>query len=188
MVICCSSGRRVTHHEINEKVSFESTAFICHNNLFRRLLYNVDSRKQSRNWQSRTAKCSQQVCCVLKSNPFFQKLSLIQSLENSLEKMWKKSDMGSLERNWEEQQKRVEYIQCSACKTVYPVKADMFGEKGRYVRCIVCGKLWLQLPQDVKLLEENMETKELSEEDWEQWKLVRMRKMSSYSPTVDSKD
>ncbi|GJD11146.1 29 kDa ribonucleoprotein B, chloroplastic [Galdieria sulphuraria] len=86
--------------------------------------------------------------------------------------MRKNSDTGSLEKkSRQEQPKRMEYIQCSACKAVYSVKVDMFGENGRYVRCIVCGKLWLQLPQDVKLLEENMETRELSEEVWEQWKL-----------------
>jgi predicted Zn finger-like uncharacterized protein len=131
----------------------------------------------------RTVKSNQlvQLSCVLKSNPFFQKLSLMKTLEDSLEKMWRNSKASSEKRS-------MEYIQCSACKAVYPVQANMFGEKGRYVRCIVCGKMWLQLPENIKVLEEDMETKELSQEDWERWKLVRMKNMSSLNFQVDSKE
>lgn len=154
-----------------------TTAFVCGvNDLW---CHNFVKQPLGRKRRTPNRNRCQRLSCVLQSNPFFQKLSLIKSLENSLDKIWKGSETSALEKQWKEQRERMDYIQCSSCKAVYTVKANMFGEKGRYVRCIVCGKLWLQLPQDVRQLEEDMETKELSQEDWEQWKLVRMKKMNS---------
>eukprot|EP00871_Galdieria_phlegrea_P003257 jgi/Galph1/3932/GphlegSOOS_G2619.1 len=108
-----------------------------------------------------------------------QTAALLKSLENSLEWIFKtdKTCRQLEPENCSVTEEKKEFIQCSACKAFYSVDGSMFGEKGRYVRCIVCGSVWLQLPHDIKTVDENMEARELSCEDWEKWKLVRQRKL-----------
>lgn len=41
-------------------------------------------------------------------------------------------------------------IYCPKCKTGYEIKADVVPEKGRKLRCAVCGRVFLCLPEDLQ--------------------------------------
>ncbi|CAM9174832.1 unnamed protein product, partial [Phaeothamnion confervicola] len=56
------------------------------------------------------------------------------------------------------------YIKCSHCTAAYPIAAADLGDRGRRVRCSVCGHTWFQSVDRLLSLSNNFRMREFTEE------------------------